>query len=299
MKVTREIVRHPDASLRCEAFHQAAFRGEYHRHQHAELTWIEQGSGLRWVGDHVEYFAAGDLVLLGAEIPHLWFSSATQNTLCKAVVVQFPPDWAAATGFIELAFVERVLLEAARGLSISGALRANVQRLMQRMLWADPPRRIAAFIEILAVIHDAMLVQSNDLTPLARTTRTLHRVSERADLRRSRCDRLLNWLNLHLAEDITVPQAAAIVGITPAAFNRFFLREFGKGLTEFVNDARCSLAALKLLQSGEPIAMIAQQCGYPTLSNFGAQFRRRFGCSPRDYRKGQALAATFEQHQLG
>lgn len=290
MKVFREIVRHPDASIRCERFDLPAFRGELHRHSHAELTWIQKGCGLRWVGDHVEYFAAGDLVLLGAEIPHLWFTpDPNLGEACKAVVVQFPQEWAATTGLIELSFVERVLIGAVPGLSIRGALRVEVQQRMARMVDVDPPRRIAAFIEILASIHDALVLHSDDLKPLARTLPTAQRNEVKSDSRSRRYDRVLNWINLHLAEEITVTAVAAIAGITPASFNRFFLREFGKGLTEFLNDARCSLAALKLLQTRDPIATIAHECGYPTLSNFGAQFQRRFGVSPKQYRKNRRM----------
>jgi AraC family transcriptional regulator of arabinose operon len=53
-----------------------------------------------------------------------------------------------------------------------------------------------------------------------------------------------------------------------------------------VNDARCGWAALRLIQSPEPIAQVAQACGFPTLSNFGEQFRRRYGVAPRDFRAG-------------
>ena len=87
------------------------------------------------------------------------------------------------------------------------------------------------------------------------------------------------------------PDAAAMAGITPAAFGRFFRREVGKSFIDFVNDARCSWAALRLLEGTEPIAEIALSCGFASLSNFGEQFRRRYRVSPREYRR-QALETS-------
>jgi AraC-like DNA-binding protein len=107
-------------------------------------------------------------------------------------------------------------------------------------------------------------------------------------LRRQRTERLLRWIQGRLAEELRAADAAAIAGVSPAAFARFFRREVGKGFVEFVNDARCSWAALRLVQGSEPVADIAHGCGFPTLSNFGEQFRRRHGVAPRAYRR-QAL----------
>jgi AraC-like DNA-binding protein len=101
-----------------------------------------------------------------------------------------------------------------------------------------------------------------------------------------RVDRVLNWIEEHLAEDLRVEDAAAVAHLSAAAFGRFFRREVGKSFTEVVNDARCGWAALQLIQSREPIAHIAQSCGFSTLSHFGEQFRRRYGATPRAFRAG-------------
>jgi AraC-like DNA-binding protein len=99
-----------------------------------------------------------------------------------------------------------------------------------------------------------------------------------------RVDRVLNWIEEHLAEELRVEDAAAVAHVSAAAFGRFFRREVGKSFTEYVNDARCGWAALELVQGREPIAHIAQSCGFPTLSHFGEQFRRRYRLAPRAFR---------------
>ena len=43
-----------------------------HYHPHYELVWVKQGDGIRVVGDHVDQFRDGDMVLLAPNLPHVW-----------------------------------------------------------------------------------------------------------------------------------------------------------------------------------------------------------------------------------
>jgi AraC-like DNA-binding protein len=260
-----------------------AFRGELHRHGHLELTWIERGQGLRWVGDSVEPFFDGDLVLVGGETAHLWASRGTQGPLgCAATVLQFPPDWARRSGLPELAAVSPLFMQAAAGLQILGRTRADVQQLLRRLPGVSALRRIAVFIEVLATLTAG----ADDLRTLSGPRPTTDPRSTDAQGGGRRIDRVLNWIESELASELRVEQAAAVAHVSPAAFARFFRREVGKSFTAYVNDARCSWAALHLAQGTEPISQVAQACGFPTLSNFGEQFRRRFGVAPRSFRSG-------------
>lgn len=272
MRIARETVRHPQASLQCLHLRLAAFRGGLHRHSHAELTWVERGQGLRWVGDSVEPFFDGDLVLLGPEASHLWATRGPQARGCEATVLQFPADWAARSALPELQELPALLARAGAGLQVGGGARDEVQRLLLRLRAAEGPRRLAAFVEVLAVL----LEQPAALRPLS---------AQAAGPRGRRIEAVLEWIEAHLADDLRAADAAALAHVSPAAFARFFRREVGKSFTAYVNDARCSWAALRLLEGREPVAAIAQACGFPTLSNFGEQFRRRHGVSPREYRR--------------
>jgi AraC-like DNA-binding protein len=283
MRIAREAVHHPDESLRCMHLQLPEFRGELHRHGHLELTWIERGQGLRWVGDSVEPFFDGDLVLVGGETAHLWATRggpAPQG--CAATVLQFPPDWGRRTGLPELAVVLPLFAQAAAGLEVQGRTRADVQALLRRLPRATALGRVALFIDVLG----ALTAGPGDLRALSGQGPAADaRVSEPSGGTR-RIDRVLNWIEAELANELTVAQAAAVAHVSPAAFARFFRREVGKSFTEYVNDARCSWAALRLTQGREPIAQVAQACGFPTLSNFGEQFRQRFGVAPRQFRAG-------------
>jgi AraC-like DNA-binding protein len=293
MRIAREPIHHAEESLRCMNLALPAFRGSLHRHGHFELTWIERGQGLRWVGDSVEPFFDGDLVLVGSETPHLWASRGLQSTQgCVATVLQFPSDWLQRCGLPELKPVAPLLAHAGAGVEVRGRTCVEAQGLLARLPGSTVQRRLAVFIEVLG----CLLGGAADLRALSAPLPAAGTGSLRAGPSPQRVDRVLNWVESHLADELSVEDAAAVAHVSPAAFGRFFRREVGKSFTAYVNDARCGWAALRLIQDAEPIAQIAHACGFPTLSNFGEQFRRRYGVAPRDFRAGRAGATP--DHRL-
>ena len=43
-------------------------------HPDVELLLVVRGTGTRIVGDSIERFTPGDLVLIGEDVPHVWYS---------------------------------------------------------------------------------------------------------------------------------------------------------------------------------------------------------------------------------
>ena len=71
MKPAREtILPGAGSSFVCLDIDQSEFDCHYHHHPEFELTWILESEGQRLVGDSVEGFGPGDLVLIGRWVPH-------------------------------------------------------------------------------------------------------------------------------------------------------------------------------------------------------------------------------------
>ena len=84
-------------------FDLPAFDSPWHFHPEFELTLVTEGSGRRFVGDHIADYEPGDLVLLGPELPHFWHSKtpAKGTERSCSLVVQFLPEFL-GTDFFEL-----------------------------------------------------------------------------------------------------------------------------------------------------------------------------------------------------
>jgi AraC-like DNA-binding protein len=277
LRIRNEHVTHPERSLRYLRFEVARFRMERHRHRQLELTWIERGTGIRFVGDNVAPFASGDLVLLGVDVPHAWVSAGTPDADASvASVIQFPIELFSQALFPELVRA-RPLAERARvGLQIGGRCAESVKAVLGRMPAADAFRQLACLIEIIGLMsrHPA------DLTPIA----TSPQLPVAPGARARQIDRVTEWVARNMRRELRVVEAARFAGVSPGAFPRFFRREAGKPFSTYVNDVRCGEACLKLRQSRAPIGAIAGECGFRSISHFNRQFRRRLGATPREYR---------------
>lgn len=282
MNVIHEHIVHPEASYRLLRLELEAFRGGRHRHRQFELTWIESGTGLRFVGDSVQAYEAGDLVLLGPDLPHAWLSAAGESGSHQvATVLQFPPELLSSGHWPEMAALQGVVDASRRGLQVRGPAQAAVADALAHARGARGLAGLAAVLDVLARLAE----HREGLVPLASAAKSARAAGSAEHDRR--IARVIDWVHRNLAQELTVEHAARLVHISPAAFSRFFSREVGKSFTTYINDLRCSEASLMLRATGKPVSVIAQECGFTTLSNFNHQFRRRHGATPRELRQAR------------
>ena len=70
---------------------------------------------------------------------------------------------------------------------------------------------------------------------------------------------------------------------------RWFKQMTGSSFISYLNERRLAAAAERLRQSEDSILSIAEAVGFETLSNFNQQFKKRYGVTPRDYRRGENI----------
>ena len=90
-----------------------AFLPYWHYHPELELTLISKGDGTRFIGDSIDSFSDGDLVLVGKNLPHHWVST-TQEKSQEAFVFQFEESLFQA--FKECQLFENLFDKARRGI---------------------------------------------------------------------------------------------------------------------------------------------------------------------------------------
>jgi len=263
------------ASVAVREFRPSAFRHALHQHPEIELTWILRGSGLRYVGDSVEPFQAGDFCLLGRNLPHAWLSPAGETGPVRSLVVQFDTDrWGSSLRDLpEFSKIAALFTQASRGLSFGPAL---ARRLHARMIL--PTTALTQFTTLLEILEE--LADCGEARPLAFGPWTGSR-QKNAD---PRVRAILAFLSQNASGSISQREAARQVRLSPAAFSRFFRRAVGKTFRTYLADLRLSEACRQLLESDHPISRIAFDTGFGNLSTFNRAFRLARGVSPREFR---------------
>jgi AraC-like DNA-binding protein len=267
-------------SFACREFNEPRFTTPWHYHPEIELTYIVDGYGHRFVGDSIEPFDAGDLVLLGSNLPHYWRSmerAAPSGHQAHSRFIQFHPDFLGA-GFFrapELQPVTALLQRAQRGLEFHGSARGAAAAAIEQMRDLPGPERIATLVTVLselAASTEVRVLSSPGFAP---------NLDHHAADRISRCHR---YIFENIDGKIRLEDAASRAGMGPSAFCRYFRRVTGKTFFDVVNELRIAKACRLLVETEDSITDICYSSGFSSVSNFNRRFRDRRGASPRQYR---------------
>lgn len=97
--------------------------------------------------------------------------------------------------------------------------------------------------------------------------------------------RMLDFIELHLAEPLTLAQVARRLGYSPWYCTRRFRQILGRSFRSHLAARRLSAAALELRDGDAGILELAQRWGFASQEAFSRAFKRAFGVSPGAYRR--------------
>lgn len=252
-----------------------------HRHDDYELICFTAGQGRQFVGDTMVRYGPGDMVLIGAGVPHLHlcdarFGNTTEATRCE--LLQFPRELfpERMERFGEYVPLARLLGRSACGVKFrpSAAL-DEARELLRRIGAAGGIERLTGLL----VLLDHLARRCSHATLLAASG------SESEVLSGDPVARVCACIDEHFAEPLTLRSLADVVGMAPASLCRCFRRRTGTTLFDYLNRIRVERACHLLCSSGLTVAQVALEAGFVNLSHFNRQFRRVTGCSPRAYRR--------------
>ena len=106
-----------------------------------------------------------------------------------------------------------------------------------------------------------------------------------------RIKRMLQYIQDHYAEDVSVDQIAASASISASECLRCFHDMIGTTPNQYLRDRRAQRAAELLCGTGLSVTEIAGQCGFQDGSYFARSFRQVYGCGPTAYRRKARRAA--------
>ena len=104
------------------------------------------------------------------------------------------------------------------------------------------------------------------------------------NLSRRLLNRVVEYIDSHLGEDLTLTQLAQIGGFNASYLSRLFKQQMGLGPSEYILRKRIDLAKKLLADTNERIQDIASKTGYLSAHSFTRAFRSEVGISPTEWR---------------
>ncbi len=285
----------------------------WHHHAEIEITLVEQGNGIRYVGDSVEYFEAGDLVLVGSLVPHVWvldsnYAQVHPDAKAASKVILFS-NACLGDGFFELIETQQIgrLLELAkRGIKFMGSARDQLKKMITSFKEFDDPtsvdvqmlyengseRRIILLLEILGKMAKLVARRKAEGTDYAYLNQENSEYPLNNDLPEPLSAALFfiaNKFHKKISiEDIAraaVEDSGVESRMSFRTFNRASKNRVGKSVGVYLQEIRLEQAMVRLIETDESIQSIAKSCGFFQQSHFSNQFKKFTGKKPSEYRE--------------
>ena len=265
-----------DASFLSYWVRSPKFGFHWHYHPECEISFVQRGFGTRMVGDSVEEFGPGDLLLLGADLPHTLVSDDMMEGNMEVVVIQFPKELLEARSLeiVELNPVGSLIKEASRGYAFNTSTSRKMQQKLEALPELEGFQRYHCLLEIL---NDLAEAPKRKLASPAYNPNKSEETEERIG-------KVCLYIHENFKEEVTVENLAELAAMNKSSFCRFFKKMTGKTAISYINDLRVGMAC-QLLHKDHSVAEAAYQSGFNSLTHFHRSFIARKNTSPLNYKK--------------
>ena len=279
-----KVITKPNQSFSVRHDEVPYFYNSWHFHPEIELAYIQNGSGIQFMGDNIQRFKNGDLILVGENLPHLWrcdeiFFEKNPKVKAIATVAHFKKNfW--GDEFLELPEnkkIKELLITAERGISIGGKAKPLVVGLMQQMLKAEHTERIILLLRIMNTI--SAFSKSNQIL----ASKGFQPGPELKE--KERINIIYNYSFNHFKEKISLEAIAKVANISPGSFCRFFKTNTRKTFGHFLQEIRIGHSCKLLIQNKLSITQVCYESGFNNMTNFYKSFKKITGSSPLEYQK--------------
>ena len=259
----------------------------FHFHHLCELVWVEKSFGKRIVGDSIDNFDDGDLVLMGPQLPHIWqndelFYRKKKGHRVKATVIYFPSDFPLNLTDEQniLSPIQELIKKASRGLVFHGATSQKVSQILSALSEEEGLTKIINFLEVIDILSHSM--EYRQLASIS-----FKNLYDEKDT--DRINKVYQFLMQNFYRDINLQEVSDLCNMTPTAFCRFFKSRTQKSFTQFLNELRIGHACKLIQNETYSIADVCYESGYNNLTNFNKFFKSITGFTPSKYRRKSEL----------
>ncbi len=252
-------------------------------HPDIEILYIIRGTGTRFVGDSIGRFGPGDLVMIGQNVPHVWYSDdkytrENSNLSSEIIYILFKMEifgeqlW----HLPESKNIHKLIQLSQRGIKLTGKTRNEVSSLMRTISSSAGFNRVILLLSILEII-----ASQKDYQFLS--SPTVQNTINESDS--ERLNKVYTYVINNFNQEITLDKAASIASLSTTAFCRYFKKRTNKTFIQLLNEIRISHACRFLAEKDFPVAEICYLCGYTNVSYFIKQFKEMTGFTPLSYKK--------------
>ena len=254
----------------------------WHYHPEVELIYFEEGSGAQFIGDNIRTFRSGDVILVGAHLPHYWsfdsqyFENCTQSP--DIYVAHFCENfW--GKDFLNIPEnlpLKNILEIAKRGIQVTGKTKEVIGDVLKKMFDSVGCRKILLLLEALVTIANSdeiCLLSSIGFQPKMKDTEN------------DRINSVYQYSFDNYKRKIQMEEIAAVAHMSPNSFCRYFKSKTRKTYSNFLIEIRVGIACKLLIENKISIKQICYESGFNNFASFHKYFKMIKNKTPLNYQR--------------
>lgn len=261
----------------------------YHSHEDYQLMYLQEGKAVITVDDVSHVYTSGDILLLGAKLPHK--IEAYEDAPCKGILIQFrqslfPKEMQDIGDYHLVASLLRK--------SMGGLLFHTVGHQALSVGNDDAP-----LSDMFVALHEAKGIRRlclllNLLDTLGRELESGSTISHLSEMPEKESlgaivEKCKRYLKTNYRDDISLQTLSLALGANDTSLCRKFKEETGETLFRYLTHLRIEAACKILRNSKHSISETAYLCGFNTVTHFNRKFKEIMSMSPKEFRKGKVI----------
>ncbi len=255
----------------------------WHYHEELELIYFKTGEGTQFIGDNINRFRSGDVVLVGANLPHYWrfdqdyFQNGGKSA--DVYVIHFLSSFLSSS-FLEIPEnreLKKLFNQSSRGLQISLPNIGNIINLIIKTENSTGYKRLLYFLEALFEISN----HNQSLQPIASIGFKYNYLNEEQE----QIQAIYSYTLCNYKRKITLAEISEVAKVSTNTFCKFFKSRSRKNYTDFVNEIRVGQACKLLIENKLRINEVCFESGFNNFASFHKCFKKIMGKSPLQYQK--------------
>lgn len=264
------------------------FNFPLHHHEEYELNLIINAKGARRiVGDHIDQIDDLELVLVGPNLSHAWFTHNSGGGDIKEVTIQWHKDLFDEK-FLrrnQLSFIRKMFELSSKGILFS---KETIQNIYPRIETLSQKSGFDSVMALINILHDLSS---------SRNFRTLSESSFNNELQLNynsrRIEKAFEYMNKNYDKQIALGDLSRLVNMTEVSFSRFIKKRTGISFIDSLNEIRLGHASRLLIDTTNSIAEVSYSCGFNNISNFNRLFKKKKNSTPKEFRENFAGTRIF------
>ena len=244
-----------------------------HCHSYCELYYIENGACRFFIENNMYDLKSGDFLFIPPQVFHY----TRYFGICKKVSIFFRKE--DVDGRVkELLPQKDSFFASAHVFETPSAHIAQINGLILRMLNEEKTADAQTEVALHVLLAELFLLCNRECNFLQELPENIH-TTDRQIVQAAQ------FISNRYGERISTADVAAAVGYSANYLTHKFKEAAGIGVHEYLAFIRLQRAAHELVTTSDKITDIALRCGFSDSNYFKDAFKKKYGVTPREYRK--------------